>query len=53
MGQRRTIGDSVIDLTKLWALYRRVVKANGAIVLTSQGIFTAKLILSNENDFKY
>lgn len=45
--------DSVIDLTKLWALYKRVVKANGAIVLTSQGVFTAKLILSNENDFKY
>ena len=45
--------DSVIPLDRLWALYRRVVKKNGAIVLTSQGIFTAKLILSNENDFRY
>jgi len=45
--------DSVIPLDKLWPLYRRVVKRNGAIVLTSQGIFTAKLIISNENDFKY
>lgn len=45
--------DSVIDLQKLWADYERIVKDNGAIVLTSQGIFTAKLILSNEKLFKY
>ena len=45
--------DSVIPLEKLWPLYRRIVKKNGAIVLTSQGIFTAKLILSNEQDFRY
>ena len=45
--------DSVIDLQKLWAEYERIVKDDGAIVLTSQGIFTAKLILSNEKLFKY
>jgi len=45
--------DSVIDLDKLWKAYHRIVKTNGAIVLTSQGIFTAKLILSNEKFFKY
>ena len=45
--------DSVIDLNRLWEQYNRVVKPNGAIVLTSQGVFTAKLILSNENFFKY
>lgn len=45
--------DSVIDLERLWGEYHRVVKQNGAIVLTSQGVFTAKLILSNENHFKY
>lgn len=45
--------DSVIDLKKLWSNYRRVVKPNGAIVLTSQGVFTAKLMLSNEAWFKY
>ena len=45
--------DSVIDLQKLWKLYSRVVKSNGAIVLTSQGVFTAKLIISNETDFRY
>jgi site-specific DNA-methyltransferase (adenine-specific)/modification methylase len=45
--------DSVIPLDKLWEQYNRIIKKNGAIVLTSQGIFTAKLILSNEKDFKY
>ena len=33
--------DSVIDLEKLWKEYHRIVKVNGAIVLTSQGVFTA------------
>ena len=37
--------DSVIDLQALWAEYERIIKDNGAIVLTAQGIFTAKLIL--------
>lgn len=45
--------DSVIDLTRLWREYMRIIKTNGAIVLTSQGLFTAKLILSNEAWFKY
>ncbi len=45
--------DSVIDLDRLWAEYRRVLKPEGVVVLTSQGVFTAKLILSNETWFKY
>lgn len=45
--------DSVIDLKQLWTQYHRVVRPEGAIVLTSQGVFTAKLILSNEKNFKY
>lgn len=45
--------DSVIDLDSLWEQYLRITKKNGAIVLTSQGIFTAKLILSQEKLFKY
>lgn len=45
--------DSVLDLKCLWKEYNRIVKPNGAIVLTSHGIFTAKLILSNEKYFKY
>lgn len=45
--------DSVIDLGRLWAEYRRILKPNGVIVLTAQGVFTARLILSNEEWFKY
>jgi DNA modification methylase len=45
--------DSVIDLQKLWTEYERIVKDNGVIALTSQGVFTARLILSNEKLFKY
>ena len=45
--------DSVIPLDRLWEQYRRVVKPDGAILLFSQGIFTARLIMSNERQFKY
>ncbi len=45
--------DSVIPLDILWQEYQRIIKPNGVIALTSQGIFTAKLILSNETWFKY
>lgn len=45
--------DSVIPLDKLWKEYKRIVKKDGAIVLTSQGIFTAILILSQPKMFKY
>jgi DNA modification methylase len=45
--------DSVVDLSKLWNEYIRIIKDNGVIALTSQGLFTAKLILSNEEWFKY
>ena len=45
--------DTVINFDALWPQYNRIVKPNGAIVLTGQGLFTAKLILSNEKYFKY
>lgn len=45
--------DSVIDLDLLWNEYERIITDDGCIALTSQGIFTAKLILSNEKLFKY
>lgn len=45
--------DSVIELDKLWEQYERIIKDNGAIVLTSQGVFTAQLTLSNPKLFKY
>jgi site-specific DNA-methyltransferase (adenine-specific)/modification methylase len=45
--------DSLIDLEQLWAQYARVVKPRGAIILTSQGLFTARLMMSNPKWFKY
>ena len=45
--------DSVIPLGELWQLYRRIVKDDGAIVLTSQGMFTAELMVSNPKMFRY
>jgi site-specific DNA-methyltransferase (adenine-specific)/modification methylase len=45
--------DSVIDLDRLWEQYRRVIKPRGVIALTAQGLFTARLILSNERWFRY
>lgn len=45
--------DSIIDLDKLWVRYKRIIKDNGVIALTAQGLFTAKLIMSNERLFKY
>lgn len=45
--------DSYIPLDLLWEQYLRIIKPNGAIVLTSQGLFTAKLILSQQKYYKY
>ncbi len=45
--------DSIVPLEELWAEYKRIVKPNGAIVLTSQGLFTAALIMSQPQLFKY
>ena len=52
-GITRNKWDSIISFDELWKGYKRIIKDNGVIVLTSQGIFTAKLILSNEKWFKY
>lgn len=45
--------DSEIPLDKLWKAYDRILKPNGVVVLTSQGLFTSRLILSNPKHFKY
>ena len=37
----------------MWEQYERVIKDNGAIVLTASGSFTHKVISSNEKLFKY
>ncbi|WP_316016189.1 site-specific DNA-methyltransferase [Roseobacter sp. HKCCA0434] len=45
--------DSLIPLDNLWREYRRILAPKGAVVLTGQGSFTARLILSNEDWFRY
>ena len=45
--------DSIIDLNKLWEQYERIIKENGAIVLTGLQPFTSVLVMSNLKIFKY
>lgn len=52
-GTTRNGWDSLIPLEPLWNEYLRVIKDRGAIVLTAQGLFTAKLIMSCQKHFKY
>ena len=45
--------DRLLCFKTLWNHYERVIKDNGAIVLTAQGLFTVDLINSNRNMFRY
>ena len=45
--------DSVIPFEPLWAHYKRIIKRNGAIVLTASQPFTTALISSNMGMFRY
>ncbi len=45
--------DSIIDMTRLWHEYERVIKDNGAIVLTANAKFTFTLYNSNPKIFRY
>lgn len=45
--------DEIIPFDQLWSQYKRIIKDNGAIVLTSSQPFTTKLISSNLNWFRY
>jgi len=45
--------DSILPLDKLWSEYERIIKPNGAIVLTAQQPFTSALIMSNTKLYKY
>ena len=44
--------DSIIDLDLLFTEYMRIIKPHGAIVLTSSGLFTAKLMLHAPEIYK-
>lgn len=43
----------VIPFDELWKQYERVIKDNGAIVLTATQPFASKLIMSNPDLFRY
>lgn len=45
--------DSIIPLEPLWKEYKRIIKENGAIVLTASQPFTTKLISSNYDWFHH
>ena len=45
--------DIIIPFEPLWEQYKRIIKDNGAIVLTASQPFTSKLIMSNIEIFKY
>jgi site-specific DNA-methyltransferase (adenine-specific) len=45
--------DTIIPLEPLWEQYKRVIKQNGAIILTGVQPFTSALIMSNPKMFKH
>ena len=45
--------DTIIPFEPLWEQYKRIIKENGAIILTSSQPFTTKLIDSNIKMFRY
>ena len=45
--------DTIIPFEPLWEQYERVIKDNGAIVLTASQPFTSKLVMSNTKIFRY
>ncbi len=45
--------DVIIPFEPLWAQYKRIIKDNGAIVLTASQPFTSALVMSNLKMFKY
>lgn len=52
-GTTRNKWDSIIPFELLWEQYERVIKDNGAIVLTAAQPFTTSLIASNAKLFRY
>lgn len=45
--------DTIIPFEPLWAEYERIIKDNGAIVLTGSQPFTSALVMSNPKLFRY
>lgn len=45
--------DTVIPFKPLWSQYKRIIKDNGAIILFANGMFTAELMMSNKEMWRY
>jgi site-specific DNA-methyltransferase (adenine-specific) len=45
--------DTIIPFEPLWEQYKRIIKDNGAIVLTSAQPFTSALVMSNPDMYKH
>lgn len=45
--------DNRIDFDRLWKIYKKVIKDNGAIVLFGSGMFTADLMQSQRSLWRY
>lgn len=52
-GNKNASWDRLLPFDKLWEQYNRIIKDNGAIVLFAQGMFTAQLMMSNPNMWRY
>lgn len=45
--------DIMTKIDEFWAEWKRVIKDNGAIIMTASQPFTSKLVMSNLKMFKY
>ncbi len=45
--------DIMTKIDEFWAEWKRVIKDNGAIIMTASQPFTSKLVMSNISDYKY
>ena len=52
-GNKNASWDRHLPFDQLWEQYNRIIKDNGAIVLFAQGMFTAQLMMSNPDMWRY
>lgn len=50
---QRNKWDVMIPFEPLWNQYKRIIKDNGVIILFANGMFTAKLMMSNKSMWRY
>ena len=52
-GSTRAAWDQVLPMAEFWRQHMRVIKDNGAVIVTANQPFASHLIVSNERYFKY